>query len=215
MTQPSDPSANDQRPPISRRKAVLWAIALMAAAVLLAIIGIVPRVRARTTLQRQTDELAVPTVLVARPKAGQLSQDVVLPGNIQAFTDSPLYARTSGYLKSWSFDIGAHVRKGQRLAIIESPELDQQLAQAQADLATAEATSKNAQAQAARYQDLLDQNAVSKQDTDNFKTQATSTGNQVHAANANVRRLAQLTAFEKIVAPSTGSSPRATSTWAR
>jgi RND family efflux transporter MFP subunit len=201
MTEPPESSS---QPPISRGRAALWVVALIAVAVVLAIIGIVPRVRARTALQQQTDALAAPTVQVARPRLGVLAQDIVLPGNVQAFTDSPLYARTSGYLKSWSFDIGAHVKKGQRLAVIESPELDQQLAQAEADLATAEANSKNAQAQAERYQGLLDQNAVSKQDTDNFKTQARSTGNQVHAATANVRRLAQLTAFERIVAPFDG-----------
>src|SRR5438105_357580 len=165
-------SQSSSQPPLSRGRAALWVVALVAAAVVLAIVGIVPRVRARTALQQQTEALAAPTVQVARPQPGMLAQDIVLPGNVQAFSDSPLYARTSGYLKSWSFDIGAHVKKGQRLAIIESPELDQQLAQAQADLATAEANSKNAQAQAERYQDLLDQNAVSKQDTDNFKTQA-------------------------------------------
>ncbi|HEY4187020.1 MAG TPA: efflux RND transporter periplasmic adaptor subunit [Polyangia bacterium] len=204
MTQHPGPPAHDEKPPLSRGKALLLVFALIAGAVVLAVIGIVPRVRARTTLQQDTDALAAPTVIVAQPLTGQLDQDVVLPGNIQAFTDSPLYARTSGYLKSWAFDIGAHVKKGQRLAVIESPEIDQQLAQAQADLATAEANSKYAQAQAARYQGLLDENAVSKQDTENFRTQASSTGNQVQAATANVRRLGQLTSFEKIVAPFDG-----------
>jgi RND family efflux transporter MFP subunit len=161
-------------------------------------------VRARTTLQLRTDALSAPTVLVARATAGKVAQNVVLPGNIQAYTDSPIYARTSGYLKRWSFDIGAHVKKGQLLAVIESPEIDSQLAQAKADLATAQANSKYAQTQADRYEGLLQENAVSKQDSDNFKAQASSTGNQVHAAAANVRRLGQLTAFENIVAPFDG-----------
>jgi len=204
MTHTSDPPALGNQAPFSGRKAVVLGLALVAGAIVLAILGIVPRVRARTTLQRQTDALAAPSVLVARPKVGKLSQDVVLPGNIQAFTDSPIYARTSGYLKKWSFDIGAHVKKGQRLALIESPEIDQQLAQAQADLATARANSKYAQAQADRYQGLLQESAVSKQDADNFKAQASSTGNQVEAAAANVRRLGQLTGFENIVAPFDG-----------
>jgi len=193
-----------KKPPLSGPKALLLAFALVAGAVLLAVLGIVPRVRARTTLQRQTDELAAPAVIVARPQPGRLSQDLILPGNIQAFTDSPIYARTSGYLKSWAFDIGAHVKKGQRLAIIESPELDQQLQQARADLATAQANSVYAKTQSTRYEELLGQNAVSKQDTDNFRAQANSTSNQVQAAAANMRRLEQLTGFEKIVAPFDG-----------
>jgi len=161
-------------------------------------------VRARTALRRQTEDLATPSVIVAAPQPGRLSQELILPGNIQGFTDSPIYARTSGYLRSWAFDIGAHVKKGQRLAIIESPELDQQLAQARADLATTQANSVYAKTQSTRYEELLNQNAVSKQDTDNFRAQASSTQNQVQAAEANVRRLQQLTGFEKIVAPFDG-----------
>lgn len=200
----SESPAPTKKPPLSGPKALLLVFALVVGAVALAILGIVPRVRARTTLQHQTDELAAPAVLVARPTPGRLSQELVLPGNIQAFTDSPIYARTSGYLKSWAFDIGAHVKKGQRLAVIESPELDQQLEQARADVATAQANSAYAKTQSTRYEDLLGQNAVSKQDTDNFRAQASSTRNQVQAAAANVRRLEQLTGFEKIVAPFDG-----------
>jgi RND family efflux transporter MFP subunit len=199
-----DARVNMKKPPLSGARALLLAFALLAGAVVLAIMGIVPRVRARTSLQRQTEELAAPAVIVAKPAPGRLSQDLVLPGNVQAFTDSPIYARTSGYLKSWAFDIGAHVKKGQRLAIIESPELDQQLEQARADLATAQANSAYAKTQSSRYEELLGQNAVSKQDTDNFRAQASSTSNQVNAAMANVRRLEQLTGFEKIVAPFDG-----------
>ena len=169
------------------------------------ILGIVPRVRARTTLQQQTDALAAPDVLVAPPKLGKVGQEVVLPGNVQAFTDAPIFARTSGYLKSWSFDIGAHVKKGQRLAVIASPEVDQQLQQAQADVAhRARPTRKYAETQSTRYQDLLNENAVSKQDTDNFRAQANSTSNQVASAQANVRRLAQLTGFQNVFAPFDG-----------
>lgn len=198
------PHPDDAKPPISRGKAVLLVFCLIAAATVVAILGIVPRVRARTTLQKQTDSLSAPDVLVDKPQAGRVSQDVVLPGNIQAFTDAPIYARTSGYLKSWAFDIGAHVKKGQRLAVIESPEIDQQLAQAKADLATAEANATYAQTQSARYQELLNQDAVSKQDTDNYKAQASSTNNQVQAAIANVRRIGQLTSFENVTAPFDG-----------
>ena len=131
-------------------------------------------------------------------------REIVLPGNVQAFTDSPVYARTSGYLKSWAFDIGARVKKGQRLAVIESPEVDQQLMQAKADLGTVKANSVYARAQSTRYQDLLQQNAVSKQDTDNFRAQASSTSDQVTSAEANVRRLQLLTDFENVIAPFDG-----------
>jgi RND family efflux transporter MFP subunit len=198
------PPPGEGKPPLSGRKALALIVALVGAALVVAILGIVPRVRARTTLQRETDALAAPDVEVAPPKPGKVSEEVVLPGNVQAFTDAPIYARTSGYLKSWSFDIGARVKKGQRLAVIASPEVDQQLAQAKADLATAQANSKYAETQSTRYQDLLSENAVSKQDTDNFRAQASSTGNQVAAAQANVRRIGQLTAFENVYAPFDG-----------
>ena len=134
----------------------------------------------------------------------------MLPGNVQAFTDSPIYARTSGYLKSWSFDIGAHVKKGQRLAVIASPEVDQQLQQAQADVATAKANSKYAETQSTRYQDLLNENAVSKQDTDNFRAQANSTSNQVA-----VRRRPTCGAWRSSPASRTSSPPSTASITAR
>jgi RND family efflux transporter MFP subunit len=159
---------------------------------------------ARTALQQQTDALAAPDVLLAKPQLGEPSQEVVLPGNVQAFTDSPIYARTNGYLKKWYFDIGAHVKKGQRLAVIASPEVDQQLAAAKADLATARATAKNAQVQSSRYADLLKDNAVSKQDADNFSSLAISTRAQVESASANVQRLEQLIGFENVYAPFDG-----------
>jgi RND family efflux transporter MFP subunit len=189
---------------LSGRKAVAFVVAMIAAAVAIAVLGIVPRVRARTSLQQQTDKLAAPDVLVAPPKPGKLVQEVVLPANVQAFSDAPIYARTSGYLKSWAFDIGAHVKKGQRLAVIASPEVDQQLQQAKADLETSQANQTYAQTQSSRYQELLNEAAVSKQDTDNFRAQANSTRSQVASAQANVRRLTQLTEFQNVFAPFDG-----------
>jgi RND family efflux transporter MFP subunit len=121
-----------------------------------------------------------------------------------AYTDTSLYARTDGYLSKWYFDIGAHVRQGQLLAIISSPEVDKQLLQARADLATSEATAGLAKTNAGRYQGLLSQNAVSKQDTDTFVSQAASTSSTVKSAEANVQRLEQLQSFEKIYAPFSG-----------
>ncbi len=204
MSHDAAPPQPGENRPISGRKALAFAGVLIVVAVVIAILGIVPRVRARTTLQQQTAALAAPDVQVARPVPGKVAEEVVLPGNVQAFTDAPIYARTSGYLKSWSVDIGGHVKKGQRLAVIASPEVEQQLQQARADLATARANQKYAETQAARYQELLNENAVSKQDTDNFRAQASSTSNQVAAAEANVRRLTQLTEFENVDAPFDG-----------
>ena len=206
MTEHSSAQNSDNaKPPISGGKAILLLLVVLVVAGILAVTGIVPRLRARTRLDQQTGELAAPTVTVDKPKTGEPSQEVILPGNMQAYTDSPIYARTNGYLKKWYFDIGAHVKKGQLLAVIESPEIDQQLAQSKADLATAQANAGNAKIQSARYQDLLKNNAVSAQDTDTFTTAEASTSTQVQSAIANVQRLEQLVGFENIYAPFDGT----------
>ena len=192
------------KPPLSGGKAIVLLLVVLVVAVILAVTGIIPRLRARTTLQQQTNSLAAPDVLVQKPTQGQPTQELVLPGTTQAYTDSPIYARTNGYLKKWYFDIGAHVKQGQLLAVIESPEVDQQLAQAKQDLATAQANAKYAQTQATRYQDLVKSDAVTQQDTDNFTTQAASTTTQVKSAQANVARLEQLVGFENVYAPFDG-----------
>jgi RND family efflux transporter MFP subunit len=188
----------------SPRKAVVVIVILLIIAVVVAIAGIVPRIRARAQLKDQTDALAAPAVLVDPPQKGALGREVVLPGNSYPYTDASLYARTDGYLSKWYFDIGAHVRQGQLLAIISSPEVDKQLLQAQADLTTAEANAGLAKTNSTRYQGLLTQNAVSKQDTDTFVSQAASTGSAVKSAQANVQRLQELQSFEKIYAPFSG-----------
>jgi RND family efflux transporter MFP subunit len=197
--------ADTGQPPISGRKAVVLLLVVLAVAVTISVLGIVPRLRARTKLQQNTNALATPDVVVAKPQSGAPSQDLVLPGNVQAYVDSGIFARTDGYLKKWYFDIGARVKKGQLLAVIESPEVDQQLQQARADLATAQSNAGYAKIQASRYQDLLKSNAVAQQDADNFSTQAASTNTQVQSAIANVQRLEQLTSFEKIYAPFDGT----------
>ena len=193
-----------ETPPLSTRAAIFTIVILLIAAVVLVVLGIVPRVRARTTLKDQTDALAAPDVIAAPPTAGKSAQEIVLPGNIYAYSDASLYARTDGYLSKWYFDIGAHVKKGQLLAVIASPEVDKQLLQARADLTTAETTAGLAKTNAGRYSDLLTQNAVSKQDTDTFVTQAASTSSAVKSAQANVQRLQELQSFEKIYAPFSG-----------
>lgn len=188
----------------SNARGIIFLIVVVIVAAALAVLGIIPRVRAKSKLQDDTNALAAPDVLVAKPQPGKPTQEVILPGNTFAYVDSPIYARTNGYLKKWYFDIGAHVKKGQLLAEIESPEVDQQLAQAKADLLTAEANSKYAQATSSRYQDLLKQNAVSQQDTENFTTQASATSTQVKSAVANMQRLQELVSFEKVYAPFDG-----------
>jgi RND family efflux transporter MFP subunit len=193
-----------ETPPLSGRVAVIFIVVLLLLAVVLVIAGIVPRVRARTTLKDQTDALAAPDVIVNPPVPGKMGQEVILPANAFAYSDATLFARTDGYLSKWYFDIGAHVRQGQLLAVIASPEVDKQLLQARADLTTAEATAGLAKTNSTRYQGLLTQNAVSKQDTDTFVSQAASTSSIVKSAQANVQRLEQLQSFEKIYAPFSG-----------
>ena len=166
--------------------------------------GIWSRIHADNALAERTKELAAPTVIVAAPKAGAPVDSFVLPGNVTSFTDSPIYARTSGYLTHWYFDIGARVKKGALLAEIATPELDQQLAQAETDLDTAQANANNARIQAERYTGLVQSDAVSRQDTDTFVNQAASTAAPVRSAQANVARLRELQSFEKVYAPFDG-----------
>jgi RND family efflux transporter MFP subunit len=182
------------------------AIVLIAVVVvgLLVLSGVIPRLRSRKALAAETNELAAPTVLVIQPKRGAPSQEILLPGNIQAFVDAPIYARTNGYLKRWYFDIGSHVKPGQLLAEIESPEVDQQLSQAQADLGTAIANLHLSQITANRYSDLIKQDAVSQQETDNAVSDLASRNTAVKSAQANVDRLKQLVSFEKVYAPFDG-----------
>lgn len=182
------------------------AILLIAVVVvgLLVMSGVVPRLRSRKALAAETNELAAPTVLVTQPKHGAPAQEILLPGNIQAFVDAPIYARTNGYLKRWYFDIGSHIRQGQLLAEIESPEVDQQLSQAQADLETAKENLHLSQITANRFSDLIKQDAVSQQDADNATSDLAAKNSAVKSMQANVDRLKQLVSFEKVYAPFDG-----------
>jgi RND family efflux transporter MFP subunit len=183
-----------------------WWIAVLALVIVVAIVvsGILPRINARAALDKETAEMAIPTVSVVRPKRGAPAQEIVLPANVQAYIDAPIYARTNGYLKRWYADIGAHVKAGQLLAEIETPEVDQQLRQARADLATAQANLNLSQITANRYEDLLKTDSVSKQETDNAAGDYAAKQATVQSAQANVRRLEELQAFEKIYAPFDG-----------
>jgi len=189
---------------ISPRKALVGVAVVVVVAGVLAGIGIWSRIRADRHLVETTNALAAPTVIVAAPKAGAPVDSFVLPGNVTSFTESPIYARTSGYLTRWYFDIGAKVKKGALLAEIATPELDQQLAQAEAELNTAQANANNARIQAERYTGLVQSDAVSRQDTDTYVNQAASAAAQVRSAQANVERLRQLQSFEKVYAPFDG-----------
>ena len=168
------------------------------------IFGIIARADSESTLAKDTKAEAIPFVNVIYPASSSLSSGLALPGNTQAYIDTPIYARTSGYLKSWYFDIGAHVRKGQLMAVIETPELDQQLQVAQADLKSAQANLDLANTTSARYQNLLKTNSVSKQETDVAVSDAAAKKAAVDASMANVRRLEQLQSFEKVYAPFDG-----------
>ena len=196
-------SAPEQQP-IAPRKALAGVVIVLLLAAALAGLGIFHRISANTVLAERTTELAAPTVIVATPKLGAPVDSLVLPGNVTAYTDSPIYARTSGYLTRWYFDIGSKVKKGALLATISSPEVDQQLSQAEADLATAQANANNARVQSERYAGLVKSDAVSHQDTDTFANQATATASSVRSAQANVQRLRELQSFEKVYAPFDG-----------
>jgi RND family efflux transporter MFP subunit len=189
---------------ISARTAIAVLLVLLIAGVVIAVVGIVQRKHARSALAAETNALAAPDVTVSKAKSGSPNAEIVLPGNIIAFEDAPIYARTNGYLSRWYFDIGARVHKGQLLAVISTPEVDQQLLQARADLATAESNAGYAKNTAQRYQNLLQSDAVSRQDTDNFTTQAQSSNTTVKSQQANVQRLEQLQSFERVYAPFNG-----------
>jgi RND family efflux transporter MFP subunit len=199
----SHETAPEQKP-ISGRYLLAGGALLLLVAVLLAAFGIMSRRSAAVVLAERTQELAAPTVIAAQPTPGAPVDSFVLPGNVTAWTDSPIYARTSGYLTRWYFDIGARVDKGALLAEIATPEVDQQLAQAEADLNTAQANANNARIQADRYTGLVKSNAVSRQDTDTLVNQATATAAAVRSAQANVDRLRELQSFEKVYAPFAG-----------
>src|SRR5437763_15130332 len=186
-----------------RRRWLALAIALIAVAALL-VSGIWSRVRARTTLNTETTQTALPAVSVVSPKQTLPAEEIILPGNVQPFITSPIYARTNGYLKKWYFDIGARVKKGQLLAVIETPEVDQQLQQARSNLLTAQANLELASITKTRYQGLLKSNAVSQQDVDNAVGTYNANKAIVEADKATVQQYTALVSFEKVYAPFDG-----------
>ena len=185
-------------------KSWLILIITVIAVVTLLASGIWSRVRARTTLNAETAQAALPAVSVVSPKQTAPADEIILPGNVQPFITSPIYSRTNGYLKKWYFDIGAHVKQGQLLAVIETPEVDQQLQQARSNLLTAQANLELASITKARYQGLLKSNAVSQQDVDNAVGTYNANKAIVEADKAAVEQYSALVSFEKIYAPFDG-----------
>ncbi|HEX4065626.1 MAG TPA: efflux RND transporter periplasmic adaptor subunit [Acidobacteriaceae bacterium] len=185
-----------------------WAlVALVSVAVVLGIViysGIRERAHAETALGVSTERAAVPVVNIVHPVPAAPTQEIVLPGDTQPFDDTPIYARTNGYLRRWYVDIGAQVKQGQLLAEIDTPEIDQQLEQARADLKNAQANEQLAQITAARWQNLLKTNSVSKQETDQAVSDLSARQANVDSMTANVHRLEQLQSFEKVYAPFSG-----------
>ena len=183
-------------------KRFLWI--LLIAAVILAIWGVVSRVRGREKVGEETSQEAIPVVRTAKPSASPASDELVLPGNVTAFIEAPIYARTSGYLKSWYTDIGTPVKRGQLLAEIETPEVDQQLRQSKSDLATATANARIATSTDVRWKGLLVNKAVSPQDAETRAASAEAAQATAASAQANVGRLEELESFKRVVAPFDG-----------
>src|ERR1700691_4193761 len=168
------------------------------------VMGVVPRLKAKAALRTETTNLAIPTVAVIHPRRGDPEQEIILPGNIQAFEDAPIYARTNGYLKKWYVDIGGHVTAGQLLADIDTPEIEQQLQVAKSDLNTAQANLNLSKITEDRYNGLKNTDSVSKQDVDNAHGDFEAKKATVAAAESNVKRLEETLAFNRIYAPFDG-----------
>ena len=182
-----------------------WLTYAVVAAVALAAAGIALRLHARAELRKRADDSAIPVVLVTQVKRAPATQELVLPGSVEAWVDAPIYARANGYLKRWLVDIGAHVKAGDLLAEIDTPEIDQQTNQAQAELAQAQANEQLARSTTQRYQKLLVTNAVSRQDAEDRAGDYKAKKALRDSAQANLQRLRDTRGFQQIVAPFDGT----------
>ena len=189
---------------MSDKKIRRYAWIALIVAIALGVWGEVGRVLARSELVKQNADAAIPTVTTTTAEVSSAGEELVLPGAVQAFMEAPIYARTNGYLKSWNTDIGTQVTKGQLLAQIETPEVDQQLSQSLADLATARANESLSKSTNVRWQGLLATQSVSKQDADEKEGDAAAKTAAADSAAANVARLRDLESFKRVVAPFTG-----------
>jgi RND family efflux transporter MFP subunit len=181
-----------------------YSLILLVVALVLAVWGEVSRVLARNQLSRVSAATAVQLVTTVTASRSTLGEELVLPGTVQAYIEAPIYARTNGYLKSWNTDIGTQVTKGQLLAEIETPEVDRQLSQAQADLATARANESLANTTNERWKGLLATDSVSKQDAEEKAGDAAAKKAAADSAAENVARLRDLESFKRVVAPFDG-----------
>jgi RND family efflux transporter MFP subunit len=188
----------------SKGKRLLWFLVIPGLLACSAFVTAYARRATNKSLSTTTKTLALENVNVIHPELGSPVTDLTVPGFVQAFSDSPVYARINGYLRVWNADIGAHVRKGQLLAVIEAPEVDQELSHARAMLAQAQANLELATVTSARYRDLIKSNSVSQQEVDNNNQNLSSQTANVQAASAEVGRLDQMQGFEKIYAPFDG-----------
>jgi multidrug efflux system membrane fusion protein len=188
-----------------QKRARYVALAIAVVLIVAAVVGFFSRFGERHALAKETEELAVPNVVVLQPKTESPQQELVLPSTLQAFTESPIYARTNGYLAHWYKDIGSKVRKGELLADIETPEVDQELSQARAARSQAEAQLGLAKSSAERWETLRKMDAVAQQETDERSSGYTQGQAALASATANVRRLEQLESFKHIYAPFAGT----------
>jgi RND family efflux transporter MFP subunit len=203
MTREGNTKAQDGEYHQAEKKSRLF-LFLVGIALVLAIVGVFTLLQRReqyNALAKETEKLAVPTVAVIHPTVEPAQEDLVLPSTLQAYTESPIYARTTGYLKKWYHDIGTHVQQGELLADIDTPEIDQQLSQARADLGTMQANENLSRITATRYEELIKTDGVSKQEVDNAVGDYAARRAAVASAQANVRRLEELEAFKHIYAP--------------
>jgi membrane fusion protein (multidrug efflux system) len=196
---PTEPSS-----PVSRRKLSIFGLVTGIVAVLVVVTGIRAREDSDTKLKEWTDNQAIPTVAVILPDGKVLNATLDLPGRLEAYYRAPIFARVSGYLKSWSADIGARVKAGQVIAEIEAPDLDQQLLQARADLASAEASARLSEATLNRRKTLIASNFVSMQEIDERTADLSNKNGTVKADQANVERLEALAGYKKITVPFDG-----------
>ena len=206
MTESSkgQPEAKSNPPSGGRTRLLGWFVVLFLVFLILGLYNILQRRTERGVLAQQTERLSVPHVAVIHATPVESEPELILPGNIQSYVESPIYARTNGYLKKWYKDIGSHVKEGDLLADIDTPEVDEQLSQARADLATAQANQKLAGVTAERYEGLLKSDAVSKQEVDNFTGDYSAKQAMVSSAEANVKRLEDLESFKHVYAPFLG-----------
>src|SRR5881392_2193636 len=196
--------ANQGQP---RRKGSQVFTILFVIVIVLVVLGAVTLFQRRSQYQalaKETETLAIPTVAVIHASVESAEEDLVLPGAMQAYVESPIYARTNGYLKKWYHDIGSRVQKGDLLADIDTPEVDEQLSQARADLATAQANAHLSEITASRYAELLKTDGVSKQEVDNAAGDLAAKHAIVQSAEANVHRLEEMKSFQHIYAPFSG-----------